>query len=183
MFQKKYRYSPKNSWTVLIIRAQKFLTLEDFSSQIEHRKIKNIKIIVSYRYCYSGTQFQCYVRILSANDRGSQQFLGFLALWHLKDSKKQNNIFSHSFLVTITCSVISEPKDNHVASSPVTIATTYGSNMELLTLIAQKLTRWPLFLLILSNFTWKREQLYSCWLRVHNCLFFYKKIKEEVDTT
>mgnify|MGYP000073150460 CR=1 FL=1 len=46
----------------MIIRAQKFLTLEDFSSQIKQRKIKNIKIIVSNRYCYSRTEF------LSAND-------------------------------------------------------------------------------------------------------------------
>ena len=57
----------------------------------------------------------------------------------------QNNIFSYSFLVTVTSSIISEPKHNHAASSPVTIATALwfliGAIMELLTLIAQKLTQ------------------------------------------
>ena len=62
----RYRYSPLTWWTV-IIRTQQFLMLEDFSSQIKHRKIKNLKIIISYRYCYRGTQFQSHVRNLKGN--------------------------------------------------------------------------------------------------------------------
>jgi len=43
---------------------------------------------------------------------------------------KQNNIFSYNFLVTVTSSIISEPKHNHVVSSLVTIAAAYGCKLE-----------------------------------------------------
>mgnify|MGYP006964522484 FL=1 len=49
-----------------------------------------------------------------------------LALLRLRDSMKQNNIFFYNFLVTVTSSIISEPKHNHVVSSLVTIAAAYG---------------------------------------------------------
>ena len=62
----------------------------------------------------------------------------------------------------VTTSIISELQRNHVASSAVTIATA---------LIAQKLTQWPLFFFVSSNFTWKWELLHrvlkNSWSRIY----------------